>query len=293
MAGRTVGLIGLGLMGEVLTARLTAAGFQVLGTDIDPAKTARLAALGGQPADTASEVARRCRRIVVAVFNTDQVEDVVERGLLPAAEPGTIVLCTSTCDPDRIVSLAGRLAGTALRFLETPVSGSSEQVRAGDGVGLIGGDRDTADEAKDILDALFPRRFHIGKAGDGGRAKLAVNLILGLNRLALGEGLAFAERMGLDAVAFLDVAKGSACYSQVMDVKGRKMIARDFAPEGRVKQHLKDVQLMLELADRLGQQLPLSSVHHDVLEACVRAGEADRDNSIVVEEVRRRRRPTP
>jgi 3-hydroxyisobutyrate dehydrogenase len=203
------------------------------------------------------------------------------------------VLCTSTCDPDRIAALAGRLAGTALRFLETPVSGSSEQVRAGDGVGLIGGDRRTADEAKDILDALFPRRFHIGQAGDGGRAKLAVNLILGLNRLALGEGLAFAEHMGLDAGAFLDVAKGSACYSQVMDVKGRKMIARDFAPEGRVKQHLKDVQLMLELADRLGQQLPLSSVHREVLEACMRAGEADRDNSIVVEEIRRRRRPTP
>jgi 3-hydroxyisobutyrate dehydrogenase len=293
MAGRMVGLIGLGLMGEVLTARLRAAGCEVLGTDIDPAKTARLGALGGQAVATASEVARRCRRIVLAVFNTDQVEDVVERGILPAAEPGTIVLCTSTCDPDRIAALAERLAGTALRFLETPVSGSSEQVRAGDGVGLIGGDRGTADEARDILDALFPRRFHIGKAGDGGRAKLAVNLILGLNRLALGEGLAFAERMGLDADAFLDVAKGSACYSQVMDVKGRKMIARDFAPEGRVKQHLKDVQLMLELADRLGQQLPLSSVHHDVLEACVRAGEADRDNSIVVEEVRRRRRPTP
>jgi 3-hydroxyisobutyrate dehydrogenase len=293
MTGRMVGLIGLGLMGEVLTARLKAAGFQVLGYDIDPGKAARLAALGGQPATTPSEVARRCRTIVLAVFNTDQVEDVVERELLPAAAPGTIVLCTSTCDPDRIAALAERLAGTALRLLETPVSGSSEQVRAGDGVGLIGGDRRIAEDAKDIIDALFPRRYHIGQAGDGGRAKLAVNLILGLNRLALGEGLAFAERMGLDAGAFLDVAKGSACYSQVMDVKGRKMIARDFAPEGRVKQHLKDVELILELADRLGQQLPLSSVHRDVLEACVRAGEADRDNSIVVEEVRRRRRPTP
>ena len=99
--------------------------------------------------------------------------------------------------------------------------------------------------------------------------------------------------MGLDPKAFLDVAKGSACYSQVMDIKGRKMIERDFAPEGRVKQHLKDVQLMLELGERLGQQLPALQVHNDVLEACVRSGEADRDNSIVVEEIRRRRRPAP
>ena len=264
----------------------------MFGYDVDPARNARLQSLGGEAAATPAEVAR-CPMIVLAVFNTEQVEDVVERALLPAVKPGTIVLCTSTCDPDRIQALGERLQGTAIRFLETPVSGSSGQVKTGDGVGLIGGDPATAADAKPILDVLFPRRFHIGKLGDGGRVKLAINLILGLNRLALGEGLAFAERMGLDPNAFLDVAKGSACYSQVMDIKGRKMIERDFAPEGRVKQHLKDVQLMLQLGERLGQQLPALQVHNDVLEACVRSGEADRDNSIVVEEIRRRRRPAP
>ena len=108
-----------------------------------------------------------------------------------------------------------------------------------------------------MLDALFPRRFHIGKVGDGGRAKLAVNLILGLNRMALAEGLTFAERMGLDPKAFLEVAKGSASYSQVMDTKGAKMLARDFAPEGRVKQTLKDVHMMLDQGEQLGQELPM------------------------------------
>jgi 3-hydroxyisobutyrate dehydrogenase-like beta-hydroxyacid dehydrogenase len=292
MAAQTIGLIGLGLMGEVIAGRLMAAGFGVLGYDVDPAKNARLGALGGRAAASPAEVAR-CGTIVLAVFNTEQVEDVVERVLLPAAKAATIVLCTSTCDPDRIAALGDRLQGTPIRFLETPVSGSSGQVKAGDGVGLIGGDKAAAQDAKPVLDALFPRRFHIGRVGDGGRAKLAINLILGLNRLALAEGLAFAERMGLDGKAFLEVAKGSACYSQVMDIKGDKMLDRDFAPEGRVKQHLKDVQLMLELGSRLGQQLPALQVHNDVLEACIRAGEADRDNSIVVEEIRRRRRPAP
>jgi 3-hydroxyisobutyrate dehydrogenase-like beta-hydroxyacid dehydrogenase len=284
---RPAGLMGLGLMGEVLAGRLLAAGFAVCGYDIDPGKNARLEAMGGQ-AVSVGEVAR-CHPVILAVFSTDQVEDVVANVLAPVSGSGKIVLCTSTCDPDRIAALAARVAPIGIRFLETPVSGSSEQVRVGDGVGLIGGDPRVAEEVAPILDALFPRRFHIGKVGDGGRAKLAVNLILGLNRLALAEGLTFAERLGLDVRAFLDVARGSASYSQVMETKGLKMLAREFAPEGRVKQTLKDVHMMLDQASRLGQELPMLRVHCDVLESCVRAGEAERDNSIIVEEIRRRR----
>ena len=140
-----------------------------------------------------------------------------------------------------------------------------------------------------MLDALFARRFHVGKIGDGGRAKLAVNLILGLNRLAVAEGLVFAERLGLDPAAFLAVARGSASYSQVMETKGPKMVRRDYSPEGRVRQTLKDAHLMLDQAAAAGQKLPMLEIHADVLEACVRAGEGDMDNSIIVEEVRRRR----
>ena len=286
MASHTpVGVIGLGLMGEVYARRLVAAGFTVIGCDVDPAKTARLAQFGVQ-AGTLPDIAQKCAPIVIAVFNTEQVEDVVERVLIPAAA-GKIVLVTSTCDPDRIAALGARV-GDRLRFLETPVSGTSEQVRQGDGVGLIGGDQKIAADAAPVLDALFAKSFHIGKVGDGGRAKLAVNLILGLNRLALAEGLVFAARLGLDPAAFLDVARRSAAASQVMDTKGPKMIGGDFAPEGRVRQTLKDTQLMLDQARKAGQQLPLLQIHADVLQACVRHGDSEQDNSIVIEEIRRR-----
>jgi 3-hydroxyisobutyrate dehydrogenase-like beta-hydroxyacid dehydrogenase len=280
-----VGVIGVGLMGEVYARRLVAAGFTVIGFDVDPAKNAHLANLGAQ-AGTLADIAQKCEPIVVAVFNTDQVEDVVERALIPAAA-GKIVLVTSTCDPDRIAALGARV-GDKLRFLETPVSGTSEQVRQGDGVGLIGGEAKIAADAAPVLDALFAKSFHIGKVGDGGRAKLAVNLILGLNRLALAEGLVFASRLGLDPAAFLDVARRSAAASQVMDTKGPKMIGGDFAPEGRVRQTLKDTQLMLDQARKAGQQLPLLQIHADVLQACVRHGDSEQDNSIVIEEIRRR-----
>jgi len=194
----------------------------------------------------------------------------------------------STCDPDRMAALADRVIPRGIRFLDVPVSGTSDQVRRGDGVALIGGDVAIADEVRDVFDALFARRFHVGRIGDGGRAKLAVNLILGLNRLAVAEGLVFAEQLGLDAASFLDVARGSASYSQVMETKGPKMVRGDFSPEGRVKQTLKDVHLMLDQAAKVGQRLSMLEIHADVLEACVRAGESDLDNSAVIKEIRRR-----
>src|SRR6187455_1863490 len=232
-----VAIVGLGLMGEVYARRLIDAGFSVTGFDIDSARCARMAEIGGRPVQSIGELARPARCIIVAVFSTEQVEDVVENHLLPALGDGSgkIVLCMSTCDPDRVAALAGRVIPRGIRYLDVPVSGTSDQVRRGDGVALIGGDVAIADEVKDVLDALFARRFHVGDIGDGGRAKLAVNLILGLNRLALAEGLVFASRLGLDPVAFLDVARGSAAYSQVMDVKGGLMAKRAYDnPQSRV-----------------------------------------------------------
>ncbi len=287
-----VAIIGLGLMGEVYAQRLLDAKIPVTGFDLDSARRARLTEIGGCPAQSIAELAGPARCIIIAVFNTEQVEEVVESHLLPAlgAGSGKAVLCMSTCDPDRVTALAKRVSPRGIRYLDVPVSGTSDQVRRGDGVALIGGDITIAGEMKDILDALFARRFHVGQVGDGGRAKLAVNLILGLNRLALAEGLVFAERLGLAPAAFLDVARGSASYSQVMDTKGPKMVRGDFSPEGRIKQTLKDVHLMLDQAAAVGQTLSALEVHADVLEACIRAGEADFDNSAIVNEVRRRRK---
>jgi 3-hydroxyisobutyrate dehydrogenase-like beta-hydroxyacid dehydrogenase len=285
-----VAIVGLGLMGEVYAKRLLDKKIPVTGYDIDAARRSRLALIGGKPAESISALAKPARCIIIAVFNTEQVEDVVDNHLLPALGEGSnkIVLCMSTVDPDRVAALASRVIPRGIRYLDVPVSGTSDQVRRGDGVALIGGDMAIADDVAEVLDALFVRRFHVGKVGDGGRAKLAVNLILGLNRLALAEGLVFAERLGLNPAAFLEVARGSASYSQVMDTKGPKMVRDDFSPEGRVKQTLKDAHLMLDQAAAVGQKLSTLQVHVDVLEACVRAGEADLDNSAIINEVRRR-----
>ncbi|MGH7312591.1 MAG: NAD(P)-dependent oxidoreductase [Candidatus Rokuibacteriota bacterium] len=287
-----VGVIGVGLMGTAITKRLRGAGFDVLGYDVDPMKLASLTALGGRAARSLAEVARACVTVVLCVFNTDQVEEVVG-GLLaarPAAAPPLTVVCTSTCDPDRIAGLAARLPTERVRFVEAPVSGTSEQTARGEALGLIGGDPAAMLAVASVLDAICPRRHHLGAAGNGGRAKLAINLILDINRAGLAEGLVFAERVGLDPAAFLKVARESAAYSQIMDVKGDKMVAGDFSPHGRITQTLKDILLTLDQAGRRGQQLPLGEVYAALVKGCAAHGEADWDNSAVIQELRRRRR---
>lgn len=290
----TVGLIGVGLMGAACANRLREAGFGVIGYDVDSAKLARFAQAGGRAADSIAEIAATCRKIVLAVFNTEQVEAVVEGrdGLLATAgggSPPLIVICVSTCDPDRIAALAARLPPDRLRYVEAPVSGTSDQTAKGDALGLVGGEHAAVRDARDVLDAICPRWRHLGPAGNGGRAKLAINLILGVNRAALAEGLVFAERMGLDPAAFLAVARDSAAYSQIMDVKGPKMVAGDFVPHGFVHQTLKDFSLMAEQAGRLGQRLPLAETYTELMKGCVAHGEADLDNAAVIREIRRRR----
>lgn len=286
------GVVGAGLMGSAVCGRLVEAGFAVSVFDVDPAKSAALAARGVRVAGSIAALAA-CPAIVLAVFNTDQVEAVIagNDGILestPAGQPSPVVICTSTCDPDRLAALERRHAPRGLRLLEVPVSGTSRQVAAGAGVGLVGGDRATVAAVAPLLDAICPERHYLGAVGNGSRAKLAVNLILGLNRAAMAEGLVFAERLGLERQAFLGVARGSAAYSSVMETKGPLMARRQFRdPQSRVDQSLKDFHLMIEQARSAGQQLPFAEVYARMLESCVARGESGWDNAVIVEAIAR------
>jgi 3-hydroxyisobutyrate dehydrogenase-like beta-hydroxyacid dehydrogenase len=287
---RQIGIAGLGLLGSALSARLIEAGYSPKGYDIDAGKVAALAKAGGTAA-TLDEVAH-CDVVLLAVFDTSQVEDVVTNAVLPALTGGPkIVLCASTCDPDRIAALSETVSARGLTLIETPVSGSSAQVRNGDGVGLLGGSKDAIDGVADIVDALYPKWFYMGPVGNGGRAKLAINHMLGLNRLVLAEGLVFAQALGLDPAALLEVARQSAAYSQVMDIKGPKMVSGDYTPQGFIHQSLKDFKLIIEQAAKRGQEMPLATLNAEVLAACVSRGESERDNAAVIEEIRRRKKP--
>lgn len=286
-----VGVIGLGLIGTALAQRLLQAGFEVAGYDIAADRRDNLSRLGGMACSSAKEIGERCTGIVLAIFNTDQVEFVLEAPDGACLDKRHLVICTSTCDPDRIQALASRVTKRGIRFLESPLSGNSDQITKGNGVALTGGDRATLELAAPLLNALCKQHFFLGPAGSGGRAKLVVNLVGGLNRAVMAEGLAFAEAMGLELAPLLDVLKSSAAYSRQMDTRGMKMAVSDFTPHAWLTQSLKDFKLMHDVAGRAGQALPLATQYVQLVESCIAHGEGQLDNSVVIQEMRRRRKP--
>ncbi|MFO0845040.1 MAG: NAD(P)-dependent oxidoreductase [Gemmataceae bacterium] len=272
-----VGLIGVGLLGAALAERLIGCGFAVVGHDAREERRAALRGLGGEAAG-AVEVGRRCRRVVLCLPDSDAVESVL-RDLDAELRPGQVVLDTTTGDPARMALFGARLAEKSVTYIDACVLGSSEQARAGDAVIMAGGQ---VGDNTDLLGCLSRQWFHVGGCGAGGRMKLVVNLVLGLNRAALAEGLSLAKACGLDPAAALDVLRAGAAYSRVMDTKGEKMLRRDFRPQARLRQHLKDVRLILEQAARSGVRVPLSEAHRMLLERVIQLGGGDDDNCAVI-----------
>jgi len=286
----TIGLIGLGLVGTAMAERLLAEQFDVVGFDIAPAKRKHLGQLGGKAVDNPVQVAEQTDRIILSLPNTDIVLKVTEGpdGILESKTLPRYIIDTTTGDPDETSKLAHRLKEKGVYFLDAPFSGSSQQVRNKEITFMVGGDKTAYEKCMDIFQTLGAEIFYLGISGNGSKAKLASNLILGLNRLALAEGLVFAGKLGLEPKAFLDLLKVTPAYSAAMDVKGKKMLEGDFDPQARLRQHYKDVSIILKYSEQLGQELPLSKVHLDVLNKAIEAGDGDLDNSAVIREIERR-----
>jgi 3-hydroxyisobutyrate dehydrogenase-like beta-hydroxyacid dehydrogenase len=135
---------------------------------------------------------------------------------------------------------------------------------------------------------LAAKRFHVGPVGAASRFKLVHNLILGLNRAALAEGLAFAEMLGFDAADAVEILRDTPATSGALVAKGGKMANADYEPpQARLAQHLKDVRLIRQLADAAGANTPLSAVHQSLLERAEALGLGDADNAAVIEALRR------
>jgi 3-hydroxyisobutyrate dehydrogenase-like beta-hydroxyacid dehydrogenase len=278
---RPIGLVGLGLMGMALAERLLGGGFEIWGYDIDPRRNDLFREPGGRPASGTAEIAAGCRRILLSLPDSDVVRAVLAQ-MSPSLAPGQIVIDTSTGDPDQAAATGRRLAEGGIGYLDATISGSSQQVRQAEAVVLAGGPAVAFDECQDLF-RLFARKwFRLGPCGSGSQMKLVSNLVLGLNRAALAEGLWLGRKLGLDPHQVLTVLRESMAYSRIMDTKGEKMIAGDFQPQAKLSQHHKDVRLILAAAAKAGTDLPLSRTHARLLELAEDAGCGALDNSAII-----------
>ena len=279
-------MIGLGLIGTALAARLIDARIPVIGFDIDSARCRAFGEIGGEPAACARDVMARCRTIVVAVYSGAQAQSLFDE-FDPASDfSHALMICVTTCAPHEIAAIAERAEAARLLLVEAPLSGTSAEVREGSATALVAGRASAIEAAAPVLGVLSPRQTRVGRIGDAARTKLAINLILQANRAALAEGIAFAEAIGLEGATFLATARQSAAYSRVMDSKGEKIAARDFTPQSHIAQTLKDAELILEEGARCGQMLPVTSVQADLLrEAIARLGERC-DSAAIIEAIR-------
>jgi 3-hydroxyisobutyrate dehydrogenase-like beta-hydroxyacid dehydrogenase len=291
---KAIGLVGVGLIGSSLAELLLEAGYDVVGYDIVPERCQHLESLGGKAVASPAEVGQSATRIVLSLMDSTIVQEVIEgpNGLLSADKKPTIIIDTSTGNPESTIKIAEDSQKQGVHYLDAAISGSSQQVRDREAVFMVGGNRDAYDQACDIFGFCSKGTYYLGGSGAGVKAKLANNLILGLNRLALAEGLVFAESLGLDLDEFLAVCKSSPAYSQSMDAKGEMMLKGDYEPQSRIRQHLKDVSIMLEHASNHGQPLPVTALHQSLLTTGVDLGRAEEDNAAIIEVIRSLKKPS-
>lgn len=270
-----IALIGVGLVGSALAERFVSAGRHIVVHDCRPE------ALRDFPVAGSAFAAAACAPVVVLSLPDSDVVDRVVAEIEPALT-GRTVIDTTTGDPDRTAALGRRLKQRGIDYVDATIAGSSRQVREGIATVMAGGEGDVLRDCETIFRCFASRWFSVGPWGSGARMKLVVNLVLGLNRAALAEGLSFAKAIGIEQNMALDVLSASAAYSRTMDTKGQKMVAGEFSAEARLSQHHKDVQLILGSAKQLGIELPFSRVHDRLLTKLEVRGFGDSDNSAII-----------
>jgi 3-hydroxyisobutyrate dehydrogenase-like beta-hydroxyacid dehydrogenase len=254
----------------------------VLGYDLDARKRGALSHDDGSAAaEDPSGVFAGCDRVVLSLPTSDIVREVL-RDASDSLRAGQLLIDTTTGLPDDAAELGQQLAARGIAYVDATVSGSSEQVRTRQVIVMAGGEPSAVARCRDLFDLFARQTFHVGPWGGGATMKLVTNLVLGLNRAALAEGLAFARALELDLAQTMEVLRDSMAYSRIMDTKAQKMINAEFSPQAKLSQHLKDVRLMLEAGGSVGAKLPLTDAHRALLEAAEAAGYGELDNSALI-----------
>ena len=282
-ATQKIGVIGLGLMGRAMAARLIQAGFSVVGYDVSAEAMERAARLGVETVPDATVVARRCTCMLLSLFSSENRKELFwgAQALAQALSPGAAVLDTTTGSPEDLEEDARRLAENGVTLVDVCLSGSSQVMEEGRAIALVGGAAMDA-RCEAVLQAISMAQYYFDAPGQGCRVKLIVNLVFGLHRLVLAEALGFARSAGFDPATILEILKAGETYSVAMDTKGPKMLAGVYEPAvARLGQHAKDVALILDYARRVSAKVPVTETHARLIDALVADGFGGLDNAAI------------
>ncbi len=280
----TIGVVGLGLLGHAVSARLLKAGHAVMGFDVLPEKIAALQALGGKPAASAAAVAQSVEAVCTLLPSLATAESAIvgRHGVLAGAHPGLAVIQMSTISPALTEKLARRVTARHVGFLDCPVSGTSSMVERGDGIFFVGGERALYERWRPVLESVLPRAVLVGRVGQAMTLKLVANLLVALHSAAAAEALTLARKAGLDLDITLDVLNSSAATSSMLKVRGPMILRGDFPAQMKLDLFMKDIHLMQEAATAVGAPLPFTDLAERLYAAAQAAGHGGEDLAVVV-----------
>lgn len=276
------GFVGLGAMGEPMARHLHRAGLLAAVWNRSRDKAERLAReLGVAAPDRLDELAAHCDAVLTCVSADQDVLAVVD-ALLPGLRPGSLVIDTSTVAPATARTAAKRLATVGGEFLDAPLTGGVEGARNGTLSVLVGGSAQAFQRAQPILASFGRRVTRFGEVG-AGQATKAVNqvMVAGIAE-AVCEGLALAERMGLDTDALIDTLGNGAAGTWFMDKRGRTMLAGSFDVGFKLRLLHKDLGIVAALAADAGMALPTAMAAHADYGRLLEAGHGDEDISALI-----------
>jgi 3-hydroxyisobutyrate dehydrogenase len=274
MTQQRLAFIGLGIMGEAMACNLLKAGFQVAVHTRTRSKAQPVLDAGGTWADSPAEAAKQVEVVLICVSDTPDVEQVLlgDNGIIHTARPGTICIDHSTISPDATEQMAKRLMQKGIVLLDAPVSGGQKGAIEAKLSIMIGGPKEAVEQVRPILSAMGTTITHCGPIGCGQKTKLVNQIMVIHTIMSMAEGLAFANRAGLNMDTTLAATTGGAASSRSLVNLGPKILAGDFAPAFKVDLQLKDLRLVRDYARRIGQPLPGTALATELLSVLAAQG---------------------
>jgi 2-hydroxy-3-oxopropionate reductase len=279
-----IGFIGLGIMGQPMARNLLKAGFPLTVHNRRQAVTDEFVAAGAEAALLPREVAAASDVVITMLPDTAVVEEVLTGpdGILEGARAGLVVIDMSTISPVTTRTLAARLAQQGVQMLDAPVSGGDRGAIAGTLSIMVGGPAETFQRCLPIFQALGKTIVHVGESGAGQVVKACNQIVVALTIEAIGEALVLGSKAGVDPANILRVLGGGLAANRFMEQRGPSMLARDFAPGGRVRFHHKDLGIALALARASGVSLPITALVDQMFASLEASGRGDLDHSALL-----------